>query len=173
MKGAEGINYHFYAAKGLKPGQLYPLCIYLHGSRNTGSKLTKREPGADTFAKGEFYKERPCFIIAPGVPEGTGSFKQIVPQMTALVKALGDHLPIDRDRIYLTGYSMGSGGIFDWIAAATNLFAATVPIAGFTGPDYASKLPKTTALWLQWGELDQADRSEALRDAIQTAGISF
>ncbi len=50
MKSADGIDYHFYAAKRLKPGQLYPLCIYLHGSSNIGSKLTKREPGADAFA---------------------------------------------------------------------------------------------------------------------------
>jgi dipeptidyl aminopeptidase/acylaminoacyl peptidase len=173
MKSAAGIDYHFYAAKRLKPGQLYPLCIYLHGSSNTGSKLTKREPGADAFAKEEFYKERPCFIIAPEAPEGTNSFRQIVPQMTALVKDLGDHLPIDRDRIYLTGYSMGGYGSFDWIAAEPTLFAAAVPVAGFPGADLAKRLPKTTALWLQWGELDQADRAKALRDAIQTAGIPF
>ena len=124
MKSAEGIDYHFYAAKRLKPGQLYPLCIYLHGSSNIGSKLTKREPGADAFAKEEFYKDRPCFIIAPEAPEGTNSFKQIVPQMTALVRHLGDHLPINRDRIYVTGYSMGGYGSFDWIAAEPTLFAA-------------------------------------------------
>ena len=173
MKSAAGIDYHFYAAKRLKPGGLYPLCIYLHGSSNTGSKLTKREPGADAFAREEFYRERPCFIIAPEAPEGTGSFKQIVPQMTALVKDLGDHLPIDRDRIYLTGFSMGGYGCFDWIAAEPTLFAAAIPIAGFPGADVAARLSKTTALWLQWGELDQADRAKVLRDAIQTTGIPF
>ena len=171
MKSADGIDYHFYAAKRLKPGQLYPLCIYLHGSSNIGSKLTKREPGADAFAKEEFYKDRPCFIIAPEAPEGTNSFKQIVPQMTALVRHLGDHLPINRDRIYVTGYSMGGYGSFDWIAAEPTLFAAAAPIAGFPGPDMAKRLPKSTALWLFWGELDQADHAKTLCDAIKTAGI--
>ena len=173
MRSSAGIDYHFYAARRLKPGSSYPLCIYLHGSSNTGSKLTKREPGADAFAGEEFYRDRPCFIIAPEAPEGTGSFKQIVPQLTALVKDLGDHLPIDRDRIYLTGFSMGGYGSFDWIAAEPTLFAAAVPIAGFPGVNIAQRLPKTTALWLQWGELDQADRAKALRDAIQAAGIPF
>ncbi len=171
MKSAAGIDYHFYAAKRLKTAQLYPLCIYLHGSSNTGSNLTKREPGANAFADPEFYKERPCFIIAPEAPAGSSSFKQIIPQLTALVQHLGDHLPIDRDRIYVTGYSMGGYGSLDWVAAEPNLFAAAIPIAGFPGADFAAKLPKTTALWLQWGELDQADRAKALRDAIQTAGI--
>lgn len=173
MKSADGLDYHFFGGKRLKPGQLYPLCIYLHGSSNIGSKLTKREPGADAFAKEEFYKERPCFIIAPEAPEGINSFKQILPRMTALVKDLGDHLPIDRDRIYLTGFSMGSYGTFDWIAAEPDLFAAAAPLAGFPGPDIVKKYHKTTPIWLFWGELDQADKAKALRDALQTAGIPF
>jgi Dienelactone hydrolase family len=173
MKSADGLDYHFFAAKRLKAGQLYPLCIYLHGSSNIGSKLTKREPGADAFAKEEFYKERPCFIIAPEAPEGVNSFKEIVPRLTALVRDLGDHLPVDRDRVYVTGYSMGGYGCFDWMAAEPGLFAAAVPIAGFPAADLAARLPKSTAIWLQWGELDQADRAKALRDAIQTAGIPF
>lgn len=173
MKSADGLDYHFFAGKRLKAGEVYPLCIYLHGSSNIGSKLTKREPGADAFAKEEFYKDRPCFIIAPEAPEGVKSFKEIVPRMTALIRDLGDHLPIDRDRIYVTGYSMGGYGSFDWIAAEPTLFAAAVPIAGFPGAGIADKLPKTTALWLQWGELDQPERAKALRDAIQTAGIPF
>ena len=71
----------------------------------------------------------------------------------------------------VTGYSMGGYGSFDWIAAEPTLFAAAAPIAGFPGPDMAKRLPKSTALWLFWGELDQADRAKALRDAIKAAGI--
>lgn len=173
MKSADGLDYHFFAGKRLKTGTRYPLCIYLHGSSNTGSKLTKREPGADAFAKEEFYQDRPCFIIAPEAPEGVNAFKQIIPRLTALVKELGDHLPIDRDRIYVTGFSMGSYGTFDWLAAEPNLFAAAAPLAGFPGPGIAAKFSKSTPIWLFWGELDQADKAKALRDAIQTAGIPF
>lgn len=174
MKSQDGLDYHFFAGKRLKPGPLYPLCIYLHGSSNIGSTLTKREPGADAFAKEEFYKQRPCFIIAPEAPEGVNSFKEIIPRMNALVKEdLGDHLPLDRDRIYVTGFSMGSYGTFDWLAANPDLFAAAAPLAGFAGPDIAKKFSKTTAIWLFWGELDEADQAKALRDAIQTAGIPF
>lgn len=171
MKSADGLDYHFFAGKRLKSGPLYPLCIYLHGSSNIGSKLTKREPGADAFAKEEFYKERPCFIIAPEAPEGVNSFKQIIPRLNALVKDLGDHLPLDRDRIYVTGFSMGSYGTFDWMAAEPNLFAAAAPVAGFPGTDIVKNYNKTTPIWLFWGELDQADKAKALRDALQTAGI--
>ena len=171
MKSASGLDYHLYAAKRLKPGPLYPLCIYLHGSSNIGSKLTKREPGADAFANEAFYTARPCLIIAPEAPAGTTSFKDIIPQMTALVKDLVDHLPIDSARLYLTGFSMGGYGTLDWIAAEPNLFAAGIPIAGFPGPELAARLPKTTPLWLHWGELDQPDRAKSLRDALLAANV--
>jgi predicted peptidase len=168
-KSEDGLEFHFYASKKLKPTETYPLCIYLHGASNVGSHLTKREPGADGFMEANLYKEHPSIIIAPEVPEKGGGFGEIAPRIITLIQHLSDHLPIDRDRIYVTGYSMGSHGTFSLLKTAPDLFAAAAPIAGAPGTDVVPKLPKTP-LWLHWGENDEAERFRALAAALKSAG---
>ncbi|MCB1225469.1 MAG: dienelactone hydrolase family protein [Verrucomicrobiales bacterium] len=173
MTAEDGLRFHFFANKrDLKEGQTYPLCIYLHGSSNTGSDLEKREPGANAFANEAFYEARPCFVIAPEAPAGTGAFKQIAPRILALIDHLTLHLPIDRERIYLTGYSMGSRGCWDLLIAAPERFAAAVPIAGPLGGNAVKDLPKV-AIWMHYGELDKKDEFLALSAALKAAGHDF
>ena len=46
------------------------------------------------------------------------------------LKDMMRHLPIDADRVYLTGYSMGGYGTFAFLNEEPRLFAAGIPIAG-------------------------------------------
>lgn len=166
MTAEDGLKYHFFAGTKLKPDRQYPLCIYLHGSSNTGSGLEKREPGANGFAESTIYGENPSFIIAPEAPEGTKSFKEISARVFALIDHLCSHLPVDRDRIYVTGYSMGSMGSWALIAAQSELFAAAGPIGGPLGVTKVEALPKIP-IWLHFGELDRGEEFRALAKQIQ------
>src|SRR5262249_44984026 len=51
-------------------------------------------------------------------------------QVLALVKTLQAELPIDADRVYLVGLSMGGYGVWDLLCRAPSLFAAAVAICG-------------------------------------------
>jgi predicted peptidase len=45
-----------------------------------------------------------------------------------LLAKLKKELPIDKKRIYITGYSMGGEGAIDFLTRSPNLFAAAIPI---------------------------------------------
>ena len=47
-----------------------------------------------------------------------------------LIHELKTTLPIDTNRIYITGLSMGAFGTFDALARYPDLFAAAVPVCG-------------------------------------------
>lgn len=172
MTAEDGLQFHFFADKKLKPDQQYPLCIYLHGSSNTGSGLEKREPGANGFASEAIYGRNPSFVIAPEAPAGTKSFKEIAARIYALIEHLSSHLPVDRDRIYVTGYSMGGMGSWALISGRPELFAAAAPIGGPLGPTKVEALPKIP-IWLHFGELDRGDEFRSLAKQLQETNPAF
>src|SRR5690554_4630573 len=86
----------------------YPLIIYLHGSSNRGSDLNKLKQYGLPHAidKGE---EFDFIIISPQCPEGKiwSSENWFEPLYAELISKY----KIDTDRVYLTGVSMGGGGV--------------------------------------------------------------
>lgn len=172
MTAEDGLQFHFFADKKLKADKQYPLCIYLHGSSNTGSGLEKREPGANGFADAAIYGKNPSFIIAPEAPAGTKSFKEISARIYALIEHLTAHLPVDRDRIYVTGYSMGGMGSWALIAGRPELFAAAAPIGGPLGGTKVEELPKIP-IWLHFGELDRGEEFRGLAKQLQETNPAF
>ena len=90
--------------------------------------------------------EFPCFILAPQCPEderwsadtwGEAAPEPLASQMTEPMSSaaliLRDFVarhPVDMDRIYLTGLSMGGYGAFDLAARRPDWFAAVAPVCG-------------------------------------------
>lgn len=172
MTSEDGLQFHFFTDKKLKADKQYPLCIYLHGSSNTGSGLEKREPGANGFADAAVYGKNPSIIIAPEAPAGTKAFKDIAPRIFTLVDHLIAHLPVDRDRIYVTGYSMGGMGSWALIAARPELFAAAAPIGGPLGATGIESLPKIP-IWLHFGEQDRGEEFRGIAKQLQESNPAF
>jgi predicted peptidase len=80
--------------------------------------------------------------------------------------------PIDRDRIYVTGGSMGGFGTFEAVSRRPQFFAAAVPICG--GHDEAcAPLMVDTPIWAFHGDKDDCinvQRTRNMIDAIRAAG---
>lgn len=130
----------------MKKRNLYPLVIFLHGSGERGNDNKKQlTHGTYLFQKPEHVKNFPCFVLAPQCPEGSrwveapwDSPKHQIPanpsqplQMVHdLILQLTETLPVDPDRIYITGLSMGGFGTWDMLARWPDLFAAGIPICG-------------------------------------------
>ena len=64
-----------------------------------------------------------------------------------LIEDLSDKLPVDEDRIYVFGHSMGGFGTCHFIQTEPKLFAAGIASAGCTGPSSAGTF-KRFPLWL-------------------------
>ena len=155
------------------PRAKYPLVIFLHGSGERGKdNEAQLKWGAMQFATDQFMFQHPSIVIAPQCPEGQqwSNFKRSTNSteitlnpnpskpmelLLGLIKEAIKKMPIDPNRIYITGLSMGGFGVFDALSREPELFAAAVPVCG--GGDTSkvnsfSKIP----IWMFHGAQDGA-----------------
>ena len=95
--------------------------------------------------------------------------------MALLIELLAEAermFPIDPDRIYVTGLSMGGFGTWDLIARFPDRFAAAVPVCGGGDPGTAP-LIRDLPVWAFHGALDRVvppSNSRVMVRALQEAG---
>lgn len=70
---------------------------------------------------------------------------------------------IDSSRIYITGLSMGGFGTWDFIARKPNLFAAAIPMAGYSDANQLEQI-KEIPIWIFHGNKDKWNPVEGSRN---------
>jgi lysophospholipase L1-like esterase/poly(3-hydroxybutyrate) depolymerase len=173
----------------IEEGKKYPLILFLHGAGERGAdnelqlKFLPR-----IMAKPENRAAFPSFLLAPQCRPNQwwGSARTDFRKPTTLDVPLGDQSqaavgallktlreqPVDPDRIYLTGLSMGGYGSWDLAERHPDWFAAVGPICGggdVRGADRLVGLP----LWAFHGDKDNAvpvARSREMIEAIRELG---
>jgi predicted peptidase len=195
----DSILYRFLAPDGYDPDQRYPLVVCLHGRSGRGLNNVRNigaNRPAQVLSEPEMRERYPSFLLAPQTPpdrswgyalddsvmagfhrRARGGRSMGVPidePVMALIRDVVERWPVDPDRIYLTGQSMGGAG--SWYLAATHpqTFAAVMPICGFASPSYADSLADVP-VWAFHGELDAGISANFSRDmvaAIRAAGGS-
>lgn len=167
VEGKGGLQVMFFGDKALDASQKWPLVIYLHGK---GGKVLGNAPGfAKNCAKPDNQKERPCFILTPQCPDENGWGGNTGDNFFKTLKDMMKNLPIDDDRIYVAGHSMGAYGTFAFFNQEPKMFAAGIPVAGGVGTDAARNLRKIP-LWIFHGEKDDVvkpDQSRAIAKALE------
>lgn len=151
----------------------YPLLIFLHGSGERGSdNEAQLKWGVMNFAKEENMIKYPAIIIAPQCPEkmqwsnfsreskSVDMHLQSSPSMPmqlliAVIRQTIQKLPVDTNRIYITGLSMGGFGTYDAIERYPDLFAAAVPVCGGGDTSRAASIARMP-LWIFAGAEDAA-----------------
>jgi predicted peptidase len=168
FEGKGGLKCMFFAAKTLDASKKHPLLIYLHGKGN--NVLNKSALGfAGSCAKPANYEKNPCFILAPQCPDENGWQGATGANFMKTLKDIQKNLPIDDDRIYLTGYSMGGFGTLALLNEQPRLFAAGIPVAGGISEGAARNL-RRIPLWIFHGEKDDVVKPEmdrALAKALE------
>jgi predicted peptidase len=186
--GGQVLPYRLLKPKMIEPGREYPLVLFLHGAGERGSdNALQLVHGAKTFAATENRQKYPCFVVCPqcpqkrrwvevdwNLPSHTMPAKPSVPMRLVfeLLDKLTAELPVDKQRLYITGLSMGGFGTWDAIARRPDYFAAAVPICG--GGDVAQS-PKLVQLpiWAFHGDKDpvvKPSRTGDMIEAIRKAG---
>jgi predicted peptidase len=144
-------------------GDRWPLIVFLHGSGERRNDVTIRH-GQDVLRQ-----RLPAIVAAPTCLPSCGWAPDAVAKLIQCI-ALGYH--VDRNRIYLVGYSMGGYGAWETAAAHPELFAAIVPISGGGDPDKAKQQTRL-AIWAFHGENDKAvavEESQRMIQAVRRAG---
>lgn len=140
------LPYRFLEPKHINKNRTYPLVLFLHGAGERGRDNEKQlTHGTYIFQVPENVKKYPCFVVAPQCPnekrwvESDWNVKvhqmpsdASVPvlQVKNLLDNLMDTYPVDPDRVYITGLSMGGFGTWDMLMRWPDYFAAGVPICG-------------------------------------------
>ncbi len=170
-----------------------PLIVFLHGSGSRGKDNFKPMSLAYRFFDADAQAENPCYIFAPQCPKGTGwnDFKKIGNKdnnnftynedpnavMIGVLETLDQLIaqyPIDTNRIYITGMSMGGFGTWEMLYRRPELFAAAVPICG-SGDLSKVSVFKDVPIWCWHGVNDTTvpvKNSRELIAALKAAGGS-
>lgn len=120
-----------------------PLVVILHGSGAVGhDNRAQMGPFVRGWARPGVAKTFPAFVLAPQASTRTANYAKgpdrllasrpgaSLPAVLALIDDLSARLPIDTDRIYLVGFSMGGSAAMNAAALAPGKFAA---VAAFSG----------------------------------------
>ena len=185
-EGGLTLPYRLFSPK-VEEGKTYPLIVFLHGAGERGddnvSQLKHGAPDLASLAQ----EGHPAFVLVPQCPSSrrwaeadwSGKAEAGKPAaedatdpaaaVLALVEKLSAEHPIDPNRLYLTGLSLGGYGTWDIIARQPTLFAAAVPICGGSRPELAERM-KGVPLWVFHGDADPAvpvSRSREMVEALK------
>src|ERR1035437_4969888 len=150
-----------------KSKQRWPLMLFLHGAGVSGTNLDKLKvlgPPKIVESKPDF----PFILVSPQSPRDGWN----PDTLNALLDAVIHKYRVDKDRVCLTGASMGGSGTWRLAAAHPEKFAAIVPICGRGDPADAQKLVRLP-IWVFHGAKDPVGRSasdQAMVEAITAAG---
>jgi len=188
--GADGaqLGYRLLKPLNFDATKTYPFVLFLHGAGERGTdNQAQLKNGAPLFLKPEVRDKFPCFVLAPQCPpdktwtavkdwkgpnpfveEPTEPMKMVFGAVQAVLK----EFPIDQERLYVTGLSMGGYGTWDIITRQPNRWAAAVPVCG--GGDVSKIAPaKSMAIWAIHGAIDPVVpviRSQEMIAALEAAG---
>lgn len=123
--------YWIYVPKGSAPQGGWPVLVYLHGYVSDTSKINPWLPGGDFFAVAEEKR----FLVA--LPHGRSNtdFEGIGEQdVLTVIAETKRHYPVNADRFFLSGPSMGGYGVYVIGLHYPHLFAGLAPMCGRSVP---------------------------------------
>jgi hypothetical protein len=145
-------------------GRTFPLVIDLHGSGWLGHKISFKRSGR---SPDETFNVTPINMGGPWN----------IDFLNAYLDELISILPVDTDRVYVQGHSLGAMATWEWALDNPERFAAISPRAGVGEPYRASRL-KNVPSWVIHGENDKVIPSgfaDQMVAALQSegAGVRF
>lgn len=153
----DSTEYALYTPANLKPGEKYPIALFLHGCCGTDNHASLRnavDPPVRMWHQfGANKQQIPTYIISPATSRG---WKQHFGDIKAVIDELVQNHQGDPTRIYVCGFSMGANGTYQILQKYPDLFAAAFTM----GSDYSgdSVKLKDIPLWMNQGETDWFSR---------------
>jgi predicted peptidase len=154
---------------GTKP---FPLVLFLHGSGATGDDGKRQVNGIAAEIR-RHEKTFPAIVIFPQSHDRTWRANSADGKRAmAILDEVEKAFKVDRDRVYLTGLSMGGFGTWSLAAAHPDRWAAIVPICGGGNTKDAAKI-KDIPCWCFHGDADptvNVEQSRSMIKALKEAG---
>lgn len=184
--GAHGtrLPYRLFVPDAQQRQRPLPIIVYLHGSGGLGTDNLRQISGGNrngthVWVTPQAQARHPAFVVAPQIASGNrwdaGNADGVAPYASLLIElleSLSREFALDRDRVYLTGQSLGGFGTWDLVTKRPELFAAAVPLCGGGIPSRAQSA-RNVPIWVFHGAKDNAvpvTRSREMVAALRTAG---
>lgn len=150
IKVTVSANYLLYLPKDYSENnESYPLVLFLHGAGERGNDLEKVKVHGLPRLINEG-KEFPFIVVSPQCPEEVFWSTDV---LSALLDEIEANYRVDKNRIYVTGLSMGGHGTWSLALAEPNRFAAIAPVCGWSVPSVACTI-KHLPIWVFHGAKD-------------------
>lgn len=150
----------------------WPLIVFLHGSGERGTDVNDvKKHGPPKIVEAEKSPLKGRFVVvSPQCPPKQG-WKPA--DLNKLLDDVMDRYRVDKDRVYLTGLSMGGYGTWAWSVQDPSRFAAIAPMCGGGNPTKAAEALKSMPIWCFHGEIDKTvpiAKDQEMVDAVKDAG---
>jgi len=156
--------YRLYLPAEYDLAKRYPLIVWLHGAGGSGNDNKRQIEGDQTAGTHHWIDAKrqaaqPAFVLVPQTAQGWGSstISDLTPPLRMVLQildAVSAEYPIDPQRVYLLGQSMGGSGVWSLATHHPERFAAAVfvcPVIYFyVRAPKASGLP----MWFFVGDRD-------------------
>lgn len=162
------LNYIVYIPENYTTNSKWPLLLSLHGSGERGNNI-------DDVKKWGIHKilrednNFPFIVVSPQCPSGE-IWEMQFNMLKELLDEIEDNYSIDKEREYLTGYSLGAYGTWNFAILNPERFAAIVPVSGGAiSPKKAMSL-KQLPIWVAHGDNDtvvEFEESKRIVDCLE------
>jgi predicted peptidase len=150
------------------PNQKWPLILFLHGIGERGTDPNKvAATGLPQILKDK--KDFQFVVVSPQCPPTTW-WRPF--DLNVLLDDVLDRYRVDRDRVYLTGLSMGGFGSWDLVGTSPDRFAAVAPMCGGGNPTAVRRF-RSLPFWVFHGDADPVvpvKMSDDMVEALKQAG---
>lgn len=175
INGKDTLPYRILLPENFDKSKKYPLVIFLHGAGERGSDNEKQlTHGASLFLKEENRKKYPAIVVFPQCSahsfwsnvkikqeenerrfdfQADGQPTVYMQLVIELLGSLNKNYPVQKNKVYVMGLSMGGMGTFELVNRRPETFAAAVPICGGGNIKTAKNL-KSVSWWVFHGAKD-------------------
>ena len=160
-----GLPYHIYVPDALENGESYPLVVFLHGRGDLRIDIHNGFPKG-VWSLPQVQSKHPHILFVPRHRTKADRWVRdkyrtmVIEALDDLVEQFngdGDSPNIDATRIYLTGFSQGGMGTWNYARQYPRKFAAAAPLSGFEyGPQNVEQAAaiKHLPIWIFNGDGD-------------------
>ena len=177
VRKKDSLPYRLLLPKDYDASKKYPLILFLHGGGERGKdNKAQLTHGASLFLRDSIRENYKAIVVFPQCAaesywsnvhiltdsiqktrhfrfqsggEPTAAMKLVL----GLLEELRDRYPLDKNRIYVGGLSMGGMGTFEIVRRKPRFFAAAFPICGGANAETAPKL-RRPSWWIFHGLKD-------------------
>ena len=173
IQDEDTLRYRILEPNNYNPNKQYPVHLFLHGSGERGNdNFSQLTHGAKLFLKKENREKYNSWVIFPQCSENdrwpslisdlwNKNFNQNITKpnkslglVIKLMDSFVEKKHVNKQKIYVSGLSMGGMGTFEILFRRPNMFAAATPICGNGSPQLAKLFADKVPIWIFHGSDD-------------------